>query len=339
MSPGARVHANGGHDHDTARILAFLALALASASLLAQEARIGSEISFRGQLNQVGAPASGQYDFRLRLFDAETGGTLIASRDIPSIAVFEGRYSFPVDFGATAFSGGQRWIEVQVQDPNGTGGYQALSRRTEVFVVPYAETAMAVRGGHVRANPSCPSGQVVAGVNVAGNLICVAGGGGGTGGTVNMFSRIVVVPGDDTPLNNGEALRAAVAFVTQQPRDADNRWKILLEPGTFDLGQGGIGLARWITLEGSGREVTNSRSRFLYTRPCRSECRYRRAQYHRGQRQRAGSVLLFAGCQLQRGIQYAQFDHRERHVRLGLRDRSAVSGGNHILQVGASRKR
>lgn len=231
---------------------AFVLLLCLAAAGAAAQTRNDTAISFRGTLNQSGSPATGQYNFRLRLFDTATGGTLLATRDAPGIAVFDGRYSFPVDFGANVFTGGSRWIEVQVA-PSSGGSYQTLSARTEVFVVPYAETAMGVLGGHAKANQQCPSGQVVAGVNAAGSLICVAAAGGGT---VNLFSRIVVVPGDDTPRNNGEALRAAVDFVTQQPRDADNRWKILLEPGTFDLGAEGIQLYNDMALEGSGIEST-----------------------------------------------------------------------------------
>lgn len=52
--------------------------------------------------------ANGDYEFQVRLFDAQTGGTEISSTNIAA-AVINGKFKLQLDFGAAAFNGDTRY--------------------------------------------------------------------------------------------------------------------------------------------------------------------------------------------------------------------------------------
>ena len=105
---------------------------------------LGTEFTYQGQLKEAGVPADGDYDLLFRLFDAKTGGLQIGS-DFPADdwPVSDGLFTVEVDFGAAAFAGEARWLEIVV---NGT----TLSPRQELTPAPYASTALQTVGvdGH-----------------------------------------------------------------------------------------------------------------------------------------------------------------------------------------------
>jgi len=69
-------------------------------------AALGTGFTYQGFLTDGGNPASGSYDFRFILYDAEIGGSqvgTIVNRD--DVAVTDGLFTVELDFGTAVFTG------------------------------------------------------------------------------------------------------------------------------------------------------------------------------------------------------------------------------------------
>ncbi len=77
----------------------------------------GTGFSYQGKLKNETAPANGQFGFQFALYDAHTDGTLVAGPIRLYIqTVSEGLVTVLVDFGATAFNGDARYLEIGVSE-------------------------------------------------------------------------------------------------------------------------------------------------------------------------------------------------------------------------------
>ena len=94
--------------------------------------------SYQGRLNDGGAPANANYEMEFKLFDALAGGAQIgATFSDPSVTVINGFFSTELDFGAAAFDGTARWLEIGVR-PVGGGAFTILPPRIAILSAPYA---------------------------------------------------------------------------------------------------------------------------------------------------------------------------------------------------------
>lgn len=94
--------------------------------------------TYQGKLTDAGAPANGNFDLQFKLFDAVSGGTQIgATVTNNAVAVSGGVFTTTLDFGANAFPGTARWLEISVR-PAGGGAFTLLSPRQSLGTVPYA---------------------------------------------------------------------------------------------------------------------------------------------------------------------------------------------------------
>jgi hypothetical protein len=120
------------------RAIVFLILALALAgNALAQS----SAFNYQGRLNDTGSAASGTFQFQFKLYDAVAGGSQVGAtlNDVP-VAVANGVFSVGLDFGAAAFSGGDRFLEVSVRK-TANDSYTPLTPRQKINSAPYANKA------------------------------------------------------------------------------------------------------------------------------------------------------------------------------------------------------
>ena len=98
----------------------------------------GTGFTYQGRLNNSGNPASGNYDFRFKLFVDSFGNTQAGSTVLTNgVPVTNGLFTVAIDFGAGMFTGTNYWLEVDVRT-NGAGGYTALSPLQAVTPAPYA---------------------------------------------------------------------------------------------------------------------------------------------------------------------------------------------------------
>ena len=119
----------------TAAILVALCLAVAHG-----QSPVGSGFTYQGQLKQNGQPFNGPANLIFRLFDAATGGSLLGTQTLNGVNVSGGLLIVPLnaggEFGANAFNGDSRWLEVTA---NGT----LLTPRQVLTATPYAAFSLA----------------------------------------------------------------------------------------------------------------------------------------------------------------------------------------------------
>jgi hypothetical protein len=105
---------------------------------VARSAPLGSGFSYQGRLNDGAAPASGQYDFQFRLFDAAMLGTqILPTVTTNGVLVSNGVFLVTLDFGAGAFAGDARWLETSART-NGAVSFTLLSPRQPLLTTPHA---------------------------------------------------------------------------------------------------------------------------------------------------------------------------------------------------------
>lgn len=110
----------------------------------APEALMGTAFTYQGYLEENGAPASNPsgYDFIFRLYDAPSAGVKIGSDlTIGDVPVSKGLFTVTLDFGASAFTGDARYLDISVRLGSSTGSYTLLSPRQALNAVPYALNA------------------------------------------------------------------------------------------------------------------------------------------------------------------------------------------------------
>lgn len=125
-----------------------------SAGAMAQEAPIGTAISYQGQLQGSAGLIEGTADLRFRLYDSSVGGTQVGPMiQPPPAAVRGGRFAVELDFGMGVWSGDARWLEIDVRSPSGVGGFVTLSPRQPLLPAPYALFALNGGGTGVQGPP------------------------------------------------------------------------------------------------------------------------------------------------------------------------------------------
>jgi hypothetical protein len=126
--------------------------------------------TYQGQLKDGVAPANGTYNMQFRLFDTEavgTGAQVGPTFTPPPVQVTNGGFTVPLDFGAGAFPGAARYLEISV---NGT----LLMPRQQITSAPYAIRSLASTSADTATNSTQLGGvdstrfvQQDAGANVA----------------------------------------------------------------------------------------------------------------------------------------------------------------------------
>src|SRR3954451_2491521 len=85
--------------------------------------------TYQGRINQGTNAARGTFDMQFSLFNVSSGGAALAGPISATLAVTDGLFSVPLDFGTAPFSNGQNlWLQISVRT-NGVGVYTNLSPR------------------------------------------------------------------------------------------------------------------------------------------------------------------------------------------------------------------
>src|SRR5438045_4028254 len=100
---------------------------------------IGTAFTYQGRLGENGgAAANGSYDLRCTLYDLSAGGAIVAGPITNVATVSNGLFTVALDFGAGAFPGANRWLEIAVRT-NGAGAFSPpLVPRQALTPTPYA---------------------------------------------------------------------------------------------------------------------------------------------------------------------------------------------------------
>lgn len=107
-------------------------------------------ITYQGQLQENGQPLTGTPGMEFRLYDSLEGDNLLGSEFFSGVPVEDGLFQVELDFGAGAFDGTERYLEIEVAG-------STLDPRQKLTSAPTAQYALEV------ASDSVGSAQIAAG--------------------------------------------------------------------------------------------------------------------------------------------------------------------------------
>jgi len=97
--------------------------------------------TYQGRLNDSGSMATGNYDISFAAYDSLTGGNLVGGIVTNyAVAVSNGLFTTPVDFGGGVFTGLDLWLEITVST-NGANAFSTIAPRLQFTPTPYAQYA------------------------------------------------------------------------------------------------------------------------------------------------------------------------------------------------------
>lgn len=147
------------------RYLALITITITTYLCLSVSAALGQETTFtyQGRLQDGSAAANGSYDFQFTLWDAMSGGTqqpppspITVTRT--SVQVASGVFTTQLDFGANAFPGPNRYLEISVRLA-GSGAFTILSPRQQITSTPYAVRSLTASSADNVPVSGVPSGS------------------------------------------------------------------------------------------------------------------------------------------------------------------------------------
>jgi hypothetical protein len=103
-------------------------------------APVGTAFTYQGRIRRSGVAVNNPFcDFQFSLWNALSGGAQVGGLQTKNnVPVQEGRFTVSLDFGAGAFNGEGRWLELTVRCPAGSGAFTALTPRQPLTSAPYA---------------------------------------------------------------------------------------------------------------------------------------------------------------------------------------------------------
>jgi len=125
------------HSHLSLVICVLSLLASLAGQIVAAPA--GTAFTYQGRLNEDGLPATGSYDLKFALFDAESDGTPVgADLTTEAVAVSNGLFVVKLDFGSEVFTGDARWLEMSARTNGIEADFELMTPRNELTPTPYA---------------------------------------------------------------------------------------------------------------------------------------------------------------------------------------------------------
>src|SRR5579862_23604 len=98
----------------------------------------GTAFTYQGRLNDGASSANGTYNFTFTLFNTNTAGAAIGGPVTnDAVAVTNGLFTVPIDFGSSVWDGQTNWLQIGVAT-NGTTTFTPLTPRQQLTPVPYA---------------------------------------------------------------------------------------------------------------------------------------------------------------------------------------------------------
>lgn len=150
------------------RTATFAGLCLLAATAHAQTA-LGTGFTYQGLVRLADAPVAGPADFQFSLWTAPNAGTQVGSTvAVNGLTLEDGRFTCHLDFGAAALNGDERYLQIAVRSPAGSGSFTTLAPRQRLTGTPYA---VQTRGIFVD-----PAERVGIGTTAPTEMLHVAGG-------------------------------------------------------------------------------------------------------------------------------------------------------------------
>ncbi|HEX7410340.1 MAG TPA: hypothetical protein VF515_22195, partial [Candidatus Binatia bacterium] len=163
---------------------------------------LSTAFTYQGQLLQSGLPTDGTCDLQFSLYDGASGGSQLGSTQTTSpVSVTSGLFTVELNdsgqFGAGAFSGSDRWLQIAVRCPVGSGSYVTLSPRQQLTATPYALYAPTAGSASGLSCSGCVSSSALGAGAVTASSIA--------SGTIQQ-SNLAFTPGTVTSITAGTGL-------------------------------------------------------------------------------------------------------------------------------------
>ena len=96
--------------------------------------------TYQGRLSSATSPANGVYDLRFTICDSTNNPGSILSGPVTNVAVAisNGLFTLPLDFGSIVFNGEQRWLEIAVRTNGAGAAFSTLTPRQLIAPTPLA---------------------------------------------------------------------------------------------------------------------------------------------------------------------------------------------------------
>lgn len=153
--------------------------------------------TYQGELTDAGESATGLYDLQVCLFDAPVASSPLAcAPEFDDWPVEDGVFTLDLDFGATAFDGGPRYIELRVRAGSDGGAYTVLAPRQRVRPAPDALHARTAASTPWSGLTDVPAG-FADGIDhdSGGTVTRITAGAGLSGGDITTTGTIAIAEG------------------------------------------------------------------------------------------------------------------------------------------------
>lgn len=99
---------------------------------------VGTAFTYQGVVRKDGVVINSPSDFEFALFERSTGSNQIGPTvSVNSVPVINGSFTQALDFGSV-FDKDEKWLEVRVRAPSGSGAFETVLPRTRLNPTPYA---------------------------------------------------------------------------------------------------------------------------------------------------------------------------------------------------------
>ena len=144
------------------QLVLFLLIALMLSVSAGTASAQTSTFTYQGRLTDGGTPANGNYDLQFALWDSSSGGAQIGStQTVNTVAVSAGIFTVTLDFGANAFPGANRFLEIGAR-LSGASSFTQLTPRQPITSTPYA-----VRSGNATTADTATNATQLGGVGAS----------------------------------------------------------------------------------------------------------------------------------------------------------------------------
>jgi hypothetical protein len=96
-----------------------------------------ASFAYQGKLTDGALAANGSYQMQFGLFAAAVGGSQIGAPQTSTVTVANGVFTVNLGFGASAFDGTDRFLQISIFSP-ATNAFVALTPRQQITSAPYA---------------------------------------------------------------------------------------------------------------------------------------------------------------------------------------------------------
>src|SRR5215212_8674958 len=100
----------------------------------------GTTFTYQARLSTAASPANGVYDLRFTIYDSTNSPGSILAGPVTNltVAISNGLFTVPLDFGSIVFNGEQRWLEIAVRTNGAGAAFSTLAPRQLIAPTPLA---------------------------------------------------------------------------------------------------------------------------------------------------------------------------------------------------------